>query len=302
MGSSKTLTGFQVALERLGDDSTKQQTMKTHLARSLCFALAAVSLQFGADAGELGAGPETGGLCLRLGVAPRSEAGKEGFDVRLDLVSTSDREMTLKAASTYAQAGDLKDYLEAATSIECVPAIARWMGGFAVGRRDSPQPEYTLKPREVLSMRWQTEGRHLKNKVTNPNDVQNPKFPFAGLYSVHATLDVIASERTVRLRSNEQLVPVGGSRMMPKFTLGPLWHVDAESKTATLGLGSLHQVEVGDAFAIGSPKGVHWKLTITNLQPQYSTGQVEVLSRSNFPGLPLLPHPLAEANLIRERR
>jgi hypothetical protein len=83
------------------------------------------------------------------------------------------------------------------------------MGGVTVGQRKSPQPEQVLKPGETLSVRWRTEGRHLKNRVTNPNEVQNPEFPFPGLYSVHATVHVITSERTVPLRSNEQLVSVG---------------------------------------------------------------------------------------------
>lgn len=31
-----------------------------------------------------------------------------------------------------------------------------------------PEPEYALKPREVLLLKWHTAGRHLKNTVSNP--------------------------------------------------------------------------------------------------------------------------------------
>ncbi len=221
-------------------------------------------------------GPEDGGLRMRLIATPRTDAGKEGFDVRVDLLNTTARAITLRAGWTRDDAGDLKDYIDAATSIECVPAVAKWMGGVQMTYRKAPQPEQVIKPGEVLTVRWQTEGRHLKNRVTNPNEVQNPEFPFAGLYSVHATVNVITTDRTVMLRSNEQLVSVGGSRAMPKSTLGELWQVDADAKTAMLGLGSLHKVEPGDQFE-HLTKGDYWKLIITKVEPTYSTGNLEML-------------------------
>jgi hypothetical protein len=124
-------------------------------------------------------------------------------------------------------------------------------------------------------VRWQTEGRHLKNRVTNPSEVQNPEFPFPGLYSVHATVNVITTERTVLLRSNEQLVSVGGSRALPKSTLGQLAQVEADGKTAMLNLGSQHKIELGDQFEHNS-KGDYWKLTITKVEPTYSIGKLEL--------------------------
>ena len=89
---------------------------------------------------------------------------------------------------------------------------------------------------------------------------------------MHATVDVVTTDRTVRLRSNEQLVSVGGSNAMPKYTLGPLLSVDGPQKTAVVGLGSLHKIETGDQFEIGYPKGMHWRLTITGLKPHYAFG------------------------------
>jgi hypothetical protein len=35
-------------------------------------------------------GPENGGLRLRLAASPRSDEGKEGYDVRLNLVNSSE--------------------------------------------------------------------------------------------------------------------------------------------------------------------------------------------------------------------
>ncbi|MGI8980423.1 MAG: hypothetical protein ACR2FY_14440 [Pirellulaceae bacterium] len=189
-------------------------------------------------------GPEDGGLRLRLVATPRSAENKEGFAVRIDLVNASQRTITVQAGWEDDDSGSVKDYFETATSIECVPALPPWIGGVQakVGGRSSPQPTHVLKSGETLSASWQTSGRQLKNRVSDPTVVQNPTFPFPGLYSVHASVDFITSEGTVRLRSNEQLVAVGGSRAMPRHTYGPLWSINGEQKTATLGLGSLHKL------------------------------------------------------------
>ena len=225
-------------------------------------------------------GPEDGGLRMRLVVVPRTNVSKEGYDVRVDLLNTSEHPTTLRAGWDGEETGDLKDYIDAATSIECVPAVRRWSGHVGMWPRKSPQPEQVLKPGAVFSVSWQTEGRHLKNRVTNPIDVQNPEFPFPGLYSVHATLHVITSEGTVTLRSNEQLVPVGGSRATPKSTLGQLLDVGADGKTAMLSLGSLQKVNPGDQFEYSGMRE-HGKLTVTKVTPNYSSGNLEVIFPTN---------------------
>jgi hypothetical protein len=275
--------------------------MPCRFSNFILLALTTLTLRGAAESAPAEPGPENGGLRLRLAVTPRTQAGNEGYDVHVELLNVSDRSITLRAGWRFDDAGDLKDYLDAATNIECVPAVARWIGGVAVGQRKSPQPEYLLKAGEMLSVGWQTDGPHLKNRVTNPNDVQNPEFPFPGLYAVHATLDVITSEHTVRLRSNEQLVPVGGSRAMPKFTVGQLLEVQGEKKTAIVGLGSLHKIESGDQFEIGHPKGMHWKLTITQVEPALSRGTLELLTRSTYPPYSNPPLPFMEARLIRQK-
>jgi hypothetical protein len=225
-------------------------------------------------------GPEDGGLRMRLMVVPRINPGKEGFNVRVDLLNTSHHAITLRAAWRNEEAGDLKEFLEAATSIECVPARQRWMGQITVGRRKAPQPEQVLQPGAVLSADWQTEGRHLKNRVVDPLTAQNPEFPFPGLYSVHATLTILTSERTVPLRSNEQLVSVGGSRAMPKSTLGQLLQVEGDGKTALVSLGSLQKIELGDQFEYHTMRE-QGKLTVTSVHPDFSAGNLEVKFPTN---------------------
>src|SRR4051794_32856818 len=105
------------------------------------------------------AGPEDGGMRLRLVVTPRADAGKEGYDVKIDLLNVSRQPITVKAHwRNESDVGDVKDYLEAATSIECVPAVAPWIGGVQQGQRKD-QPQQVLKPGEVLSANWHTDGR-----------------------------------------------------------------------------------------------------------------------------------------------
>lgn len=204
------------------------------------------------------------------------EAGQEGYDVRLDLLNVSDRDIILRANWRQQENdGNLEVYLEAATSIETYPPIAPWIGQVQEGRRVSPQPERVLKAGEVLSLRWQTRGPQLKNGVSDPNAVQNPQFPTPGLYSVHATIVVHTPRGLVRLRSNEQLVPAGGSREMPKHTFGQLGEVDAAAKTATVNLGSLHKIKPGDQFRIRTGMLDYWRLTITHVQPEFSSGRLE---------------------------
>ena len=136
----------------------------------------------------------------------------------------------------------------------------------------------------------------LKNRVTNPNDVQNPEFPFPGLYSVHAILNISTSAGAVSLRSNEQLVPVGGSRAMPKSTFGHLLSVDLDAKTAVLGIGSLQKVQLGDQFEHLS-KGDYWKLTVTKVEPNFSFGVLE----GKLPARLTPPERGSEVTLIQKK-
>jgi hypothetical protein len=267
--------------------------------------LALLTLRSLADSALPEPGPENGGLRLSLVVTPSSSHGKEGYEVRLALRNISRQDITLQAAWSHeTDKGDLKDYIEESTSIETYPAIAPWVGQVVLGHRASPQPEYVLKTDEVLSGSWRAEGRRLKNKVTDPNNVQNPEFPFSGLYSVHALLKIKAGRHLVLLRSNEQLVAIGGSRESPKFTYGQLWSVEADSKTATLSLGSLHKIKPGDQFEIRTGMSEFWKLSVSEVLLEISNGRLEPLLRIGPNAMspnPRFPDRYMSATLIQNK-
>ena len=230
-------------------------------------------------------GPENGGLRMRLVVVPNSAGGQEGYEVRLDVLNVTNRPVKLRAGWWQDQErGDVRDYIEASTSIETYPAIAPWMGQVMAAHRTAAQPETVLKAGAVLTLHWQTNGRHLKNRVSNPLEAQNPELLLPGLYSVHATVAIITSERTVQLRSNEQLVSSGRSHEMPKHSYGELLDASAERKTGRLNLGSLQKIERGDQFQVGHPYRGLWKLTITEVDNTVSVGSFEPLP-------PVVPPP-----------
>ena len=72
------------------------------------------------------AGPENGGLRLRLVVVTSPATGMGGYDVRVALLNATKQEVRLRAGWT--DKGDIADYIEAFTSIETFPAIAPLVG------------------------------------------------------------------------------------------------------------------------------------------------------------------------------
>lgn len=244
-------------------------------------------------------GPEDGGLRLRLVVEPENMTRKEGFDVRIELINVSKKPITLRTGWERDQSGDVKEYLEDATSIESEPAFEPWKGGLpAIGVGHTPkQSEETLKPGETLSINWTATDRRLKNKVADPFVAQNPTFVLPGLYSVHASIDVITDIGTVRLRSNEQLVPIGSSHAMPKSTYGRFINVNVEKHKATFGLGSLHKIEIGDQFEVSSKISL-WRFTVTEVSPRFCEGKLELVSGSDFGPKPEPPHEGTAATLV----
>lgn len=247
-------------------------------------------------------GPEACGLRLRLMISPQPEGGKEGYNVEADLVNVSPDAIPLQAVHWRSESheGGFPQYVESALSIESYPAIEPWLGQVMFPPKGAAtEPEYTLKPGETLSIKWHATGRHMKNKVSNPLEVQNPEFIQSGLHSVHASVVVMAAGREVHVRSNEQLVPIGGSREAPKHTYGPLWWTNEQTKTAILGLGALNQVVPGDRFLIQSGAiGRTWTLTITKVETSQSTGTLEP-SRVN--PTPTFPSRGTYAALIQKK-
>lgn len=264
--------------------------MKTSPALFLSFLLATLCLRSHAEPPTPNPGPEAGGLRLSLVITPRPAGGNEGYDVQLALTNSSSENIKLQATQWRARRheGGFEDYLEAAASVESYPAIEPWLGQTLASVTNSPpEPGYELKPAETLSRRWHASGRRLKNRVSNPLEVQNPEFTESGLHSIHVTLVVMAGGRAVRLRSNEQLVPFGGSNKMPRHTYGHLWWTAEKTRTASLNLGSMHGALAGDRFLIQSENiGMTWTLTLTKIEPDHSLGTLEP-SRAN----PMPPFP-----------
>jgi hypothetical protein len=221
-------------------------------------------------------GPENAALTMKLSVVPNATNGKEGYDAGVEIRNVAGREITLLTDwRRDDETGELKDFVEAAISIESYPAIEPWIGGVRQTHRTAPQSEQVLKAGEVLSVRWHTDGRRLKNKVLHPQEIQNPTFPVPGMYAVHATVALPTGGGPVFLRSNEVLVPVGGSRELPRHTYGRFLGGDAEHKTGTIDLGSRHKVKAGDQFLIGYMKTGQWRMTITQVDPESSVGHLE---------------------------
>ncbi len=289
-------------------------------------------------------GPENCGMRLRFVVVPKEHATNESYDVRLDLISVTNQPITLRGDWEHDQTGDYKEYLESDVSIESFPEIIGWMGQAAAGHRKLPQPEYVLEPGKTLTVTWTATGRHLKNKVAHYLSTKNPNFVAEGLYSVHATIPLCVAgvtpvtapakqptfhrssdgttnrdrgdefwfdmhqgdpHGTVLLRSNEQLVPIGGSRRSPKYPLGRVVNADTNTDVVTIDLGSMQQIEAGDRFWIWSGYTAYiWELKITNVSLSTSSGHFELANwhaNTNFNPRAILPRPGFTAELLPAR-
>ena len=94
------------------------------------------------------------------------------------------------------------------------------------------------------------------------------------------------------------MVPIGGSRALPKHTYAALWWTDEKSKMAEIGLGSRHKIGPGDRFLIQTGNiGMTWVLTITKVETDRSVGSLEPTHVS--PAL-RFPTPGSYAALIRK--
>ena len=244
--------------------------------------LAASNVRPPAESAAPEPGPENDGLRLRLVVAPRADS-KEGYDVRVDLLNVTKHAITVRANWPYeGDGGILKDYLEAFSHFETYPPIAPSFAQTGEGeRRKSAQPEQVLGAGEVLCLKWQTDRRRLKDTPLRARyRGPEPEFPLPGLYSVHATVAVSTGGGLVLLRSNEQLVSVGGSREMPRHTYGSVLYSYPDTQTVMLNLGALQKTEVGDQFEIHTGIiGETWKLTITKVGLGHSEGTLEVMHK-----------------------
>ncbi|MBX7244115.1 MAG: hypothetical protein K1X53_01375 [Candidatus Sumerlaeaceae bacterium] len=246
---------------------------------ALILAVVIGSLPFGTFAEVASsAGPENGGVQLRLMIAPIAEPGRNHFDVQVDLINATTQPVTVSANwEDDRDTGGFADYLESATSVETWPAIEAWSGQTMAPHRTLPQPTQTLEPGKSVSAKWQTKDGRLKRKVSNPLYVQNPDFPSPGLYSVHAQLRLQKARELLLLRSNEQLVSIGGSRAMPKDAIARVLSVDDKMATGMINLGSLNRIEPGDMFRVRTGMMDFWTFIVRDVETERSVGVFEVM-------------------------
>jgi hypothetical protein len=113
--------------------------------RSPILAWFAQILLAGAVFAQPEAGPENGGLQLRLVVLPHFQAGKAGYEVRLDLINATKEDIRLRAGwLNENDKGDVKDYIKAITSIETHPPIAPWAGQVVMPHRESKESQTAI--------------------------------------------------------------------------------------------------------------------------------------------------------------
>lgn len=253
---------------------------RTHLlCRMLLIAVClAVNTPLGLAQGEKAAepGPQNGGLRLRLTLTRAVKSAE--WEVRMDLINDSQQSIALQTAWESSEPGDVKDYLQAAAQIETTPYFAPEHGatGFSEARTEQ-QKTLNLPANESLELRWRTGGPRLKPERQNSLLSANPALDEAGLYSVRVVLDVPTATGTVRLRSNEQLVSVGGSVRAPKPSAARLESVSRDLQSVRIDLGGLDQVARGDQFDFTS-KTAAWRITITDTHPHSSEGTLQLLS------------------------
>ena len=229
-------------------------------------------------------GPENAGLRLRLVVVSERPSNEDVHHVRLDLINVTDEALTVVANWPHENEGDFREYCESAVSIHTYPEIIEW--GLQVHRdtRESPQSIRIIPARDMLTVQWTSRGRQLKNKVSRPNDNPNLSFPADGLYGVHAGLVLRLDNGAtgtdmsyVDLRSNEQLVSIGGSIQAPKQAVVQLYNVAADHSMSEVSGGAIDGLAIGDQFEMRTGMSCFWRLTITETRDHSATGDLVIV-------------------------
>jgi len=254
-----------------------------------------------ATAGETPSGIENAGLRMRLAVKTDRVKAVDRHDITIEIRNVTTNPVTLQAGWPYEEnAGDFRDYLKEAVTFVATPEIGPWEGQIMGPNRTSAQPEYVLTPDAPLILQWQTTGRNLKLKENRALDMRTQPLPTDGLYSVHALVAVGTRDETVTLVSNEQDVPIGGSREPPKHPLGRIVRVAADERVATIDIGSAQKIAKGDQFIVRTGMTDFWRLTIQHVFEEEAGGKLEPADAwgRDFEATPRLPTPGTLARLI----
>ena len=219
-------------------------------------------------------GPENCGLRMRLVITPDTTNGAHGFEVRVDIINSTKYQIELATDwdSEY-QRGNFLDYVESTSAVITDPVLAPDNGQIVVAPRLSPQSTQSLGASQTLTLKWHSNGQRIKNK--SMLFFPNPKFSVDGLYGVHFCLEFRTSSGLCRLRSNEQMVSVGGLQTQPKNTYGQFSFIqlNGTNSIAQINLGSINQIQTRDRFTISTGYiGDEWSLEITNVYSRVSYG------------------------------
>ena len=236
-------------------------------------------------------GPERDGIRVRLIVESERVDDNDEFRVRVDLINVSDNTINLSGDWPHHRSGTFPEYVKAAAGIRTDPDIMLWGIQTMATRPPAPRSDYTLASGETLTVEWTSQGRRLKTGVIFPNTTRNPYFPVDGLFRVTAEIPLFvqtpksdsdnadtgetqpAARRKILLRSNEQLVSIGGSTRAPKATMVKIGHLHEDGKSCNISAGQLSGAEKGDAYLARTGMGVFWKLTVTEVHDHHSVAE-----------------------------
>lgn len=219
-------------------------------------------------------GPQVEGLRMGLDIQATSSHGKDSYTVRIRIVNTGSRPITLVGKAPYDSKSEsyaewLKTKLCFLTFPELLPPSAQTEGFEQV----SPRPRTTLSAGEEFSVTWKAEDRYLKSEHYYNT---TPYFPSEGLYSVRAKVIVHTDKaEDILLYSNEQAVPVGGSIALGKHGLAYVTHRDEEKQQVVLSLGSHHRIAIGDIFRVSAGSFSGWMLTVVEVRSFSSLATAE---------------------------
>jgi hypothetical protein len=271
---------FQIGEQTLHDGSRNMQRFIFQaLILVLTFGIHVMSLN-AAPLGPADAGPENGGLRLKLIIENHADKPDDARTIHLLVIHVGEKPVTLVGQWEYEQPpGEYSAWLRRATEFTTFPEVVSDMAGTSGEERVSPQPTHVLKPGETLAVKWREWGPTLKSPEDNLEDHLNtaPTLPSVGMYSVRAHFTALTAEgKRLLLSSNEQPVVIGGKLTMPKFATTRVLDADAVAKSAEIRLGSDQGIQPGDVFQLTNPemKGVAWWLTISHSATWWSEGSV----------------------------
>lgn len=277
-------------------------TIRNAILMAAAVALVLLCRAEAADKANVTAGPVNGGLRLRLVIQKRGDMTPNSRTIRLELVNVGREPLSLVGEWEYEQPGDFAAYLRHAIEFTTFPEVAIDTASTSGEERTSPQPKHQLKPAASLAVQWHERGPVLKIPDDNYADHFNtaPTLPSAGMYLIRAHVTLVTEDgRRLLLASNEQPVIYGEDKTLPKYALGRIVSANAENKTATIDLGSDHQIEQGDEFDLQNPdeKGIAWRLTIDRIGTGWSEGAVKP-AKGDAADPEAFPQPKWQARLV----